>query len=88
MPYVGLSIKGENELRLANGIFADVFNELSRILNFSYTVINPPDGEWGSMKIDGTWSGMVGQLETRNVDFGMHICYYIYLCIVMHNIIS
>ena len=49
----------------------DLFSELSILLNFSCNVIEPPDGEWGVMKDDGTWSGSVGQLEARNVDFGL-----------------
>ena len=70
MPYVSLSDNGAGELQINSGIFGDVFNRLSQVLNFSYTVINPSDGEWGSVKIDGTWSGMVGQLATKTVDFG------------------
>ena len=67
MPYVGLS---ENGLQITTGSFGEIFLELSHQLNFSFTVTNPPDGEWGRLKDDGTWSGMVGQLETKAVDFG------------------
>ena len=67
MPYVGLS---ENGLQITTGSFGEIFLELSHQLNFSFTVTNPPDGEWGRFKDDGTWSGMVGQLETKAVDFG------------------
>ena len=71
MPYVDIATSEEGDLLLAGGIFADIFQELSRSLNFFYTVITPPDGEWGRVKSDGTWSGMVGQLEAKKVDFGM-----------------
>ena len=70
MPYVALTKNGEDDLQLVNGIFVDIFKGLSRSLNFSYTVINPPDGEWGGIKSDGTWSGMVGQLATKVTDIG------------------
>ena len=71
MPYVS-HVQNENgELGLNNGIFVDVFKELSQRLNFSYTVTKPPDGEWGVLKSDGSWSGMVGQLETKEVDLAV-----------------
>ena len=68
-----LSKNGNGDLQLGHGIFVDIFKELSRSLNFSYTVSSPPDGEWGGIQSDGSWSGMVGQLATKSVDFGMHI---------------
>ena len=71
MPYVSLIKNGDGALQLRNGIFVEVFKELSHRLNFSYTVVNPPDGEWGVLKGDGTWSGMVGQLETKKVDIAV-----------------
>ena len=70
MPYVGLRQSDSDQIILDRGIFAEVFNELTKLLNFSYTTIVPPDGEWGALKDDGTWSGMVGQLLTKSVDMG------------------
>ena len=71
MTYVSLIKNGDGALQLRNGIFVEVFKELSHRLNFSFTVVNPPDGEWGVLKGDGTWSGMVGQLETKKVDIAV-----------------
>ena len=71
MPYVGLRQSDSDQIILDRGIFAEVFNELTKLLNFSYTTIVPPDGEWGALKDDGTWSGMVGQLHTKRVDIGI-----------------
>ena len=70
LPYVSRTQNENGEIHLDNGTFVEIFNELSELLNFSYTVTTPPDGEWGSKKDDGTWSGMVGQLETKIVDIG------------------
>ena len=70
MPYVGLTQNENDEIILDNGMFVEVFKDLSQLLNFSYTVTSPPDNEWGAMKDDGTWSGMVGQLEAKIVDIG------------------
>ena len=71
MPYNSLVQHDNGELGLNTGIFVDVFKELSQRLNFSYTVTKPPDGEWGVLKSDGSWSGMVGQLETKEVDLAV-----------------
>ena len=30
----------------------------ANILNFKYTIENPPDGSWGHIKADGTWNGL------------------------------
>ncbi len=39
-------------------------------MNFTYQLGSPPDGQWGAKQDDGTWSGMVGQLERREIDMG------------------
>ena len=70
MPYIGLTKNENGEFLLYNGMFVEVFKELSKLLNFTYTVTTPTDGQWGVRKDDGTWSGMVGQLETKTVDIG------------------
>ena len=53
-------------------MFVEVFKELSVLLNFSYTVTTPPDGNYGALKDNGTWNGMVGQLAKKAVHFGRH----------------
>ena len=65
------------KILLENGTFVDIFKELSKLLNFSYSVTVPHDKTWGRIKDDGTWSGMVGQLESKVVDFGTFIFAYI-----------
>ena len=37
-------------------------------MNFTYTVIKPPDGQYGGIQPDGTWNGMVGLLANQDVD--------------------
>ena len=70
MPFVSLTEDEDTEIQLDEGIFVDIFKELSNLLNFSVTVTSPSDKEWGGMKSDGTWSGMVGQLVAKEVDIG------------------
>ena len=37
-------------------------------MNFTYTLIKPPDGQWGAIQADGTWSGMVTLLQNEIID--------------------
>ncbi|KAJ8309745.1 hypothetical protein KUTeg_011610, partial [Tegillarca granosa] len=37
----------------------------------SYTLVEPPDNEFGRIRKNGTWTGMIGQLEMRKVDMMM-----------------
>ena len=37
-------------------------------MNFTHTLIKPPDGQWGSIQPDGTWSGMVKLLANQEID--------------------
>ena len=37
-------------------------------MNFTYTVIQPPDGQYGVIQPDGTWSGMVKLLANKEID--------------------
>ena len=38
-------------------------------MNFTYTLIKPPDGTWGAIQHDGTWNGMVNLLANQEIDF-------------------
>ena len=71
MPYVNVQQNDNGETILEKGIFVDIFKELTKLLNCSYLAIGPPDKTFGALKGDGTWSGMVGQLDTKMVDLGM-----------------
>ena len=43
-------------------------------MNFTYTVIKPPDGQYGGIQPDGTWSGMVGLLANHDIDIATTRC--------------
>jgi len=70
------------------GMFADIFHALQEKMNFTYDLGKPPDFEWGVVKSDepGAWTGMVGQLQRRDVDIGTqnNMC-KIYLILVIHS---
>ena len=39
-------------------------------MNFTYKIILPPKEEFGSKTDDGNWTGMVGQIFRKELDFG------------------
>ena len=41
-----------------------------KILNFTYALTKPPDGQWGSLQSDMSWTGMVGMLNRGEIDIG------------------
>lgn len=41
------------------------------IMNFTYDLYQPPDGQWGAIQPDNTWSGMVGMLSRGEIDMGI-----------------
>ena len=40
-------------------------------MNFTYAASTPPDGGFGSLRSDGNWTGMIGELVNQNADIGM-----------------
>ena len=39
-------------------------------MNFTYTIVQPPDKAWGSPYGNGSWNGMVGMLQREEADIG------------------
>ena len=84
---VSVAYDEKKELKLWEGIFVDIFLELSNLLNFSYTVTSPSDKQWGGIKSDGTWSGMIGQLVTKEVDIGNILDSLFHLYLIIHPLL-
>ena len=40
-------------------------------MNFTYTLTKPPDGNYGAIKPDGSWNGMVGLLAKQDIDIAV-----------------
>ena len=51
------------------GLYSNITKDIAKYLNFTYTVKYPVDLEFGALKPDGSWSGLIGQLERKEVDF-------------------
>ena len=44
---------------------------LQELMNFTYTAIEPPDGQYGALEPDGTWNGIVKLLANQDIDVGV-----------------
>ncbi|XP_045601352.2 probable glutamate receptor [Procambarus clarkii] len=53
------------------GSMIQVLQLLGRSLNFSFTVVPPPDGSFGTKLANGTETGMVGLVARKEVDVGV-----------------
>ena len=49
------------------GICIDLLEYIASKTGFTYTLVEPPDGYWGG-KVNGSWTGLVGMLERKEVD--------------------
>ena len=44
---------------------------LATLLNFTYNIIEPPDGEWGRITSDGLWTGLIGHALYGHTNWSM-----------------
>ena len=54
-----------------SGVMAEILDYLQVSLNFTTSLARPPDGGWGAMDDQGSWSGMVGMVKRNEVDFAL-----------------
>ncbi|XP_066945382.1 probable glutamate receptor [Macrobrachium rosenbergii] len=52
----------------ANGVAIDLFNIVAEKLNFTYTIYRPSDQEWGREMPNGSFTGMIGMCQRKEVD--------------------
>ena len=50
------------------GTYADIFETMRQVCNFSVVSTSSPDGKWGAPMANGTWNGMVGVLQRLEAD--------------------
>ena len=70
-------IHEESGQQTFSGIMPKILEYLQVSLNFTTSLVRPPDGAWGAVDEDGNWSGMIGMVKRNEVDFalGMPISY-------------
>ena len=66
-PFVYINGTGDNANY--NGMCMEMLQELSLLLNFTYSLKRVPDGQFGAKTKHGNWTGLVGMIE-RGVSNG------------------
>ena len=75
MPYVGI----DETTGRAFGIFPDILNEMSSVLNFTYEMVPSFDGNYGSVDSNGSWNGLIKMILDKRVDFSMSLLSVTYI---------
>ncbi|XP_071524871.1 glutamate receptor U1-like [Panulirus ornatus] len=69
-PFIVLETSGK-EIVGATGFCIEMLREIAKRFNFTYTLVLPYDGNWGSPMKNGTFNGMVGMVQRQTVDFAI-----------------
>ena len=52
-------------------MFVELLDTLQMFMNFTYVINRPSDGVFGNLQPNGTWTGVIGQLQVKNADIGL-----------------
>ncbi|KAA0201794.1 Ionotropic receptor 185 [Hyalella azteca] len=70
-PFVSL---GHDDLHgggTKSGIDFHITETLGSLMNFTTRIVTPVDGQWGGRLPNGSWTGMIGMVERREVHFAI-----------------
>ncbi|XP_064111335.1 glutamate receptor 1-like [Macrobrachium nipponense] len=70
VPYTIVTDKPDGTLEIS-GPMGHVVNMFAQFYGFDYTLIRPPDGLWGAKQPDGSWNGMMGMVDRKEVEFAV-----------------
>nr|XP_027209911.1 probable glutamate receptor [Penaeus vannamei] len=70
VPWVDLRRREDGSLG-ASGVAAAFFDIIAAKLNFSYTLVMPEDREWGRGLPNGSFTGMIGMCQRKEVDMAL-----------------
>ena len=45
-----------------------IISFFQNLLNFTYKLRPPPDRQWGAKRADGSWTGIIGELDEKRAD--------------------
>ncbi|XP_067047695.1 glutamate receptor 2-like [Acropora muricata] len=69
-PFV--AIKQEEDGTISyEGFCIDLFEQLAKMLHFTYDIYICPDGQYGGITENGTWDGMMGELVNKRADIAL-----------------
>ena len=63
-------VGNHEEYQSGRGIFLDMFIELQKCLNFTFSLKLSPDGKYGSMTKNASWNGIIHYLWNGDFDIG------------------
>ena len=66
--YHPLTLKGNNSYDV-RGLYSEIFYALQDKLHFQYTMHHQEDNMWGSPQENGSYSGMLGQIQSGKVNW-------------------
>ena len=69
LPYAPFLMKNKEEK--FSGYEIMQVNALASLLNFTYDIIEPPDGEWGRITPGGLWTGLIGHALYGHTNWSM-----------------
>ncbi|XP_045118675.1 probable glutamate receptor isoform X2 [Portunus trituberculatus] len=70
VPHIAIVDLGGGNFTI-RGPMANLLHALAQALNFSYTLVRPPDGAWGIPTTDGDWNGMIGMVKRNEADIAL-----------------
>ena len=53
------------------GMYMEVLDYLAAYMNFTFEIVIAPDGQWGGLDENLSWTGIIRQLQVRDVDFAV-----------------
>ncbi|XP_063600694.1 probable glutamate receptor [Penaeus indicus] len=75
-PYMDYSRDSEHPgslLQPLDSLDYRILRTLAQVLNFTYSIREPLDGQWGVPKENGNWTGIVGTLQHEMADFSLDL---------------
>ena len=68
-PFVMETVTKNGKLEFNGGTYPEVFLTLQNYFNFTYEIIEPPDGNYGTFDEDlQEWNGMINMTKNREID--------------------
>ena len=69
--------------------FLAIIFSLQNLLNFTYKLRPPPDRQWGAKRADGSWTGIIGELDEKRADIceRKHVYFLVYNITTEHILI-
>ncbi|XP_069941479.1 probable glutamate receptor isoform X3 [Cherax quadricarinatus] len=60
-------------VHLKDCVDARILRVISSVLNFTYIIREPPDGQWGLRLDNGSYTGVIGELQKYTADFSLNL---------------